>query len=84
VIRLVFFAKLREDLGAAGESLDLPPGVATVEALRGLLVARGGARATALAPGRAVRVAVNHEVAEAATPVREGDEVAFFPPVTGG
>jgi molybdopterin synthase sulfur carrier subunit len=84
VIRLVFFAKLREDLGAAGESLDLPPGVATVEALRGLLVARGGAWATALAPGRAVRVAVNHEVAEAATPVREGDEVAFFPPVTGG
>jgi len=84
MIRLVYFARLREDLGTAGESLDLPSGVATVDALRAHLVARGGAWATALAPGRAVRIAVNHEMAEAATQVKAGDEVAFFPPVTGG
>ena len=45
---------------------------------------RGGAWATELGPGRAVRAAVNHEVASADTPVAPGDELAFFPPVTGG
>lgn len=84
MIKLVFFAKLREDLGAAGESLELPPGVTTVAALRAHLVQRGGAWASALAPNRAVRVAVNHDMADAASPVKPGDEVAFFPPVTGG
>jgi molybdopterin synthase sulfur carrier subunit len=84
VITLVFFARLREDLGTAGESLELPAGVTTVAALRAHLVQRGGAWASALAPGRAVRVAVNHDMADAATPVKAGDEVAFFPPVTGG
>jgi molybdopterin synthase sulfur carrier subunit len=84
VITLVFFARLREDLGTAGESLELPAGVTTVAALRAHLVQRGGAWASALAPDRAVRVAVNHDLADAATPVKAGDEVAFFPPVTGG
>jgi sulfur-carrier protein len=84
MIKLVYFARLREDLGTAGESLDLPSGVSTVDALRAHLIARGGAWATALARGRAVRVAVNHDMADAATPVKTGDEVAFFPPVTGG
>ena len=84
MIKVVYFARLREDLGTAGESIDLPPGADSVGALRSHLVARGGAWASALAPGRAVRVAVNHEMAEAATPLKAGDEVAFFPPVTGG
>jgi molybdopterin synthase sulfur carrier subunit len=84
MIRLVYFARLREDLGIAGESLDPPPDVSTVGALRAHLVARGGAWAASLAPGRAVRVAVNHDMADPATPVKAGDEVAFFPPVTGG
>ncbi len=83
-LRLVFFAKLREDLGTAAEELTLPGDVSTVAALRAHLLARGGAWATALAQGRALRVAVNHEMAEPTTPVRAGDEVAFFPPVTGG
>jgi len=47
-------------------------------------MARGGAWATALAQGKAVRVAVNQEMAEPSTPLKAGDEVAFFPPVTGG
>jgi molybdopterin synthase sulfur carrier subunit len=84
VITLVFFARLREDLGTAGESLELPVGVTTVAALRAHLVQRGGAWASALAPARAVRVAVNHDMADAATLLKAGDEVAFFPPVTGG
>ena len=46
--------------------------------------ARGGVWATELAPGRAVRIAVNHDIAQPDTPVRPGDEVALLPPVTGG
>jgi molybdopterin synthase sulfur carrier subunit len=47
-------------------------------------MARGGAWQSALAQGKALRVAVNQEMAQATTPVRPGDDVAFFPPVTGG
>ena len=56
----------------------------SVAGLRTWLAARGGVWATELAPGRAVRIAVNHEVAKPDTPVHPGDEVALFPPVTGG
>ncbi len=83
-LKLVFFAKLREDLGTSAEELELPADVSTVAGLRVHLLGRGGAWGTALAQGRALRVAVNHELAGPTTPVRPGDEVAFFPPVTGG
>jgi len=83
-LKLVFFARLREDLGASAEEIALPAGVGTVAALRAHLAARGGAWGTALAQGTAIRVAVNQEMAQPGTPVKPGDEVAFFPPVTGG
>lgn len=83
-VKLVFLAKLREDLGTAEELLTLPESVTTVGALRTHLAARGGAWSAALAAGRAVRVAVNHDMAVAATALRDGDEIAFLPPVTGG
>ena len=81
---MLYFAGLREKLGSAGEDLDLPTGVSSVEALRAHLAARGEAWRSALEVRSALRVAVNQEMAHAATPVRPGDEVAFFPPVTGG
>jgi molybdopterin synthase sulfur carrier subunit len=84
VITLVYLARLREALGAAVEKVELPGDVGTVAALLAWLRTRGGAWAAELAPGRAVRVAVNYDMARADTPVRAGDEVAFFPPVTGG
>jgi molybdopterin synthase sulfur carrier subunit len=84
MVKILYFAKLREDLGKSAEELDLPSDVATVSALRAHLMARGGAWAASLAQGRALRVAVNHDMADAATPIKAGDEVAFFPPVTGG
>jgi molybdopterin synthase sulfur carrier subunit len=84
MVRLLFFARLREDLGTGAEELALPAGVTTVAGLRTHLMARGGAWASTLASGKALRVAVNQEMAEPATPVKAGDEVAFFPPVTGG
>jgi molybdopterin synthase sulfur carrier subunit len=52
--------------------------------LRAALVERGGAWAQELAAVRPIRAAVNQEMASGETPVADGDEVAFFPPVTGG
>lgn len=83
-ISLKYFAALREAVGAAQEQLDLPPDVATVGGVRELLRARGGVWAEALAPERAVRTACNQVMCGADTPIGEGAEVAFFPPVTGG
>jgi molybdopterin synthase sulfur carrier subunit len=84
-VRVVYLARLREALGLPGETLsfagDDPPSVASIEAI---LRARGGAFSAELAPGRAVRFAVNHRLAHRGTPVHDGDEVAVFPPVTGG
>lgn len=84
-LRVVYLARLREALGAAGETLVLarrePTTVADVVAM---LRARGGAFAQELAPGRAFRVALNHALAAHDAPLRDGDEVAFLPPVTGG
>jgi molybdopterin synthase sulfur carrier subunit len=82
-VKVVYFARLREALGAAGEVVTLPVG-ATVEALREQLRTRGGAWESELAPTRAVRVAVNQDMATLQTVLAPGDEVAFFPPVTGG
>jgi molybdopterin synthase sulfur carrier subunit len=83
-IKVLYFAGLREQVGSRGEDLEVPPEVTTVAGVRALLLARGGAWQSALAQGRAVRIAVNQEMAAATTLVRAGDEIAFFPPVTGG
>ena len=83
-IKLVFVARLRDALGVSTEALELPEGVRDVGSLRERLRGRPGLWSTELGPGRAIRVAVNQVVADPGTPVRDGDEVAFFPPVTGG
>jgi sulfur-carrier protein len=83
-INLRFFASVREALGTSGETVSLPAGVATVGAVRDFLIGRGGAWAEALAHERALRMAFNHVMCAPETPVNEGGEVAFFPPVTGG
>ena len=84
MITLLYFARLREALGTASEELQLPGEVRDLASLRRVLISRGGAWAHELDPGRPVRAAVNQEMASPDTPVKEGDEVAFFPPVTGG
>jgi molybdopterin synthase sulfur carrier subunit len=83
-IQLRFFASIRETLGFAHESLEVPGHVTTVGEVRQFLVARGGAWAAALDERRLVRMAYNQHMADARTPVADGGEVAFFPPVTGG
>jgi len=83
-IALKFFASVREELGTAQESLTLPDGVGTVGAVRELLQQRGGVWASALGGERPLRMAFNHVMCGPDTPVQDGGEVAFFPPVTGG
>ena len=81
-IRVRYFASLREALGPE-EHLPAEPGQ-TLGGLRDVLIARGGAHAEQLARGRALRCALNQVMADEATAVPAGAEVAFFPPVTGG
>ncbi|NJD24294.1 MAG: molybdopterin converting factor subunit 1 [Betaproteobacteria bacterium] len=80
-VRILYFAGLREALGKAGETIDLPAGIATIGALRDWLAADGRDK---LASAKNLRCAVNQAMAGPEAPVRDGDEVAFFPPVTGG
>lgn len=84
MVTLLYFARLRETLGLSSEQVELPADAATVEGLTAWLRRRGGAWADELAPGKPVRVAVNQEMATPHTALADGDEVAFFPPVTGG
>jgi len=81
-VHVRYFASLREALGEA-ESVQVEPGT-TVGGLRQLLAARGGRHAEALSAQRPVRAARGHRVCDEAELLNEGDEVAFFPPVTGG
>jgi molybdopterin synthase sulfur carrier subunit len=83
-VRILYFAWLRERSGRSEEEVALPPSVADVADLVAWLRARGGGPAEALADLRAVRVAVNQEYVTFRHPLKAGDEVAFFPPVTGG
>ena len=84
MITVLYFASLRERLDCAREQVPLPAGTPTVGAVVETLRARNGNWSEAFAPGRAWRVAVNQQIADLATPLKPGDEVAFFPPVTGG
>lgn len=83
MITVLFFAGLREAVGTASETLAVPADVNTVAALRDHLAARGGAWA-ALEKAKNLRAAVNQDMVPLTTAIKDGDEVAFFPPVTGG
>ncbi|MEQ9813135.1 MAG: molybdopterin converting factor subunit 1 [Azospirillaceae bacterium] len=83
-MRILYFAWVRDRIGLAEERIALPEGVATVGALKDWLIARGGGYAAALDTGRAVRFAVNQRFAKEGDAIAEGDEIAVFPPVTGG
>ena len=84
MVTILYFARLKEAFGKASEEFALPESVIDLGGLKAALAGRGGPWATELSGSRPVRAAVNQEMAAADTPVRDGDEVAFFPPVTGG
>ncbi|MBC7804072.1 MAG: molybdopterin converting factor subunit 1 [Candidatus Parcubacteria bacterium] len=83
-VRILYFASLREKVGKDAEEIDVPEAVATVAALRSHLQARGGAWVEAFAETKLLRAAVNLDMVPPAAAIKSGDEVAFFPPVTGG
>ena len=83
-LTILYFAWLRELIGTSTEELPLPPGVETVAGLIAHLTARGPKYAAAFQSQKKVRCAVNQEFADPSWPVHAGDEIGFFPPVTGG
>jgi sulfur-carrier protein len=83
-VKLVYFAWVRQKVGLGEETVEPPREASTVGALAQWLRSRGGGYAEAFADLKRVRAAVNQEHVDFAAPVKAGDEVAFFPPVTGG
>jgi molybdopterin synthase sulfur carrier subunit len=83
-MKVLYFAWLKSKIGVAEEDVAPPADVTTVGALLDWLAGRGPRHAAALADRSVVRVAINQEYAALDQPIRPGDEVALFPPVTGG
>ena len=83
-VKVLYFASLREKIGKDAEEIELPAGVATVAALRNHLRGRGGIFESSFAEKILLRAAVNQDMVQSTAAVKAGDEVAFFPPVTGG
>lgn len=83
-MRILYFAWLRQRTGTGEETVELPDGVDTVAGLIDWLKTRGPGHAEALRDPSTIRVAVNQEFAGMDAAVRAGDEVALFPPMTGG
>jgi len=81
-VAVKYFASIREAIGCAGECIETR--ALTVRDLRDQLISQDGARAEALARGRAVRVALDQVMCDESVHLVPGCEVAFFPPVTGG
>jgi molybdopterin synthase sulfur carrier subunit len=84
MIKILYFARLRESLEKTAEELELPYDNITIEGLRQMLAARGGAWQQEFAGRHAIRAAINQNLALENSAIHDGDEVAFFPPVTGG
>lgn len=83
-MKVLYFAWLRQKVGAGEEEITPPNAVNTVAALVAWLKSRSPAHAAAFANMKAVRVAINQEFADWSSPIGADDEIAFFPPVTGG
>jgi molybdopterin synthase sulfur carrier subunit len=81
---ILYFASLAETLGTKGEQIDLPSDCKTVADLVALLCARGEPFASAFDGNTRILVAINQELSEPTAAISGSDEVAFFPPVTGG
>jgi molybdopterin synthase sulfur carrier subunit len=83
-MKLLYFAWLRAKIGTSEETIELPPDITTVGHLLEWLKRRGPRFSDTLQDTSVVRVAVNQDYVPWDHPVRAGDEVALFPPVTGG
>jgi molybdopterin synthase sulfur carrier subunit len=84
LITVLYFARLKESLNYSTEEIDLPADVNSIAALKLHLAKRGEAWANLFNGQQTIRAAINHALVENDDVIKNGDEVAFFPPVTGG
>ena len=84
MIRILYFASLRDRLKQDAEQMDLPSGISAEGGLMRHLHQRSGVWAEVFAADQPVLCALNQEMARLDAPLKDGDEIGFFPPVTGG
>lgn len=84
MLKIIYFASLRDRIGRAEEQLELPAQVATLSDLIAHLSELHGAVWSEQINSTPVLTAINHEMCERSQSIKDGDEIAFFPPVTGG
>jgi molybdopterin synthase sulfur carrier subunit len=83
-MKLKYFAWVRERIGKAEETIDLPPEIDTVEQLIGWLARRGDGYAHAFETPRVIRTAIDQAHVKPDAAIKGAREIAFFPPMTGG
>lgn len=83
-IKVLYFARIKESVNYSTEDIALPNEVSTITSLKGFLAKRGEVWADLFNGKQTIRAAINHELVDNMAAISEGDEVAFFPPVTGG
>ena len=83
-IKILYFARIKEAVNYSAEDINLPDDVHTITALKNYLSLRGETWADLFNGKQTVRAAINHQLVDNLATIKPGDEVAFFPPVTGG
>ena len=83
-IKVLYFARIKEAVNYSTEDVDLPADISTVTALKNYLALRGDIWVNLFNGKQVVRAAINHTLVDDLATINTGDEVAFFPPVTGG
>ncbi|MGJ8620172.1 MAG: molybdopterin converting factor subunit 1 [Methylophilaceae bacterium] len=83
-IKVLYFARIKESVNYSTEDILLPSGIKTIDDLKKHLAKRGDVWADIFNVQQTIRAAINHELVENIAIINDGDEVAFFPPVTGG
>jgi len=84
LIKVLYFARLKESLNYSTEDMPLPADVTNITELKAHLAKRGEAWANLFSGKQSIRAAINHALVDDSAVIKDGDEVAFFPPVTGG
>lgn len=83
-MKVLYFAWMRQHIGVSNEDIELPDSVSTVDEMVNWLTARGNGYAKAFDKREVIRAAVNQEYVQFDHAISDDDEIAFFPPVTGG
>ena len=83
-IKILYFARIKEAVNYSTEEIELPSTISTITALKNYLSLRGDNWANLFSGKQVIRAAINHELVDNLATIKAGDEVAFFPPVTGG